>query len=161
VIDELPVPDRLEQSVGESEGEDVLCRFLAQEVVDPEDLFFVESLVYRLVELPCAGQIDAERLLHDDPGVRRQVCLVQRVHHGHHRLRRHAQVVQQASLAAECLDLLGHRARQGLRALLLGNKGQVGDELLEELFGIGVVGEFLAGLVRHFFAERLAVQLVE
>jgi hypothetical protein len=32
------VPDRLEQAVGEPEGQDVVNRFLAQEVVDPEDL---------------------------------------------------------------------------------------------------------------------------
>src|ERR1700722_17275077 len=87
--------------------------------------------------------------------------LVQRVHHGHPRLRRPAQVVQQASVAAECLNLLGHRARQSLRALLLGNKGQIGDELLEEIIGIGVGGDLLARLVRHFFAERLAFQFVE
>jgi hypothetical protein len=51
VVDEVAVPDRLEQAVGEAESQDVLRGFLAQEVVDPEDLFFVESLVYRPVEL--------------------------------------------------------------------------------------------------------------
>ncbi len=38
VIDEVAVPDRLEQAVGEAEGEDVLRRFLAEEMVDPENL---------------------------------------------------------------------------------------------------------------------------
>jgi len=39
VVDVVAVPDRLEQPVGEPEGQDVLGRLLAQEVVDPEDLF--------------------------------------------------------------------------------------------------------------------------
>jgi hypothetical protein len=34
VIDEVAVPDRLEQAVGEAEGENVLRRLLAEEVVD-------------------------------------------------------------------------------------------------------------------------------
>jgi len=38
MIDEVAVPDRLEQPVGEAECEDVLRRLLAQEVVDAEDL---------------------------------------------------------------------------------------------------------------------------
>ena len=94
VIDELAVPDRLEQAVGEPEGENVLRGFFAEKVVDPKDLFLVESLMDGLVEFPRAVQVDAERLLHDDPRVLRQVRLVQGVHHGHHRFRRNAQVVQ-------------------------------------------------------------------
>ena len=43
VVDVLPVPDRLEQAVGESERQDVLRRLLAQEVVDPEDLVLGED----------------------------------------------------------------------------------------------------------------------
>ncbi len=38
VVDEVAVPDRLEQPVGEAERQDVLRRLLAQEVVDAEDL---------------------------------------------------------------------------------------------------------------------------
>jgi hypothetical protein len=45
VVDEVAVPDRLEQAVGEAEGEDVLRRLLAQEVVDAEDLLLGEDLV--------------------------------------------------------------------------------------------------------------------
>jgi hypothetical protein len=36
VVDPLPVPQRLEQGVGEPQHEQVLDRLLAQEVVDPE-----------------------------------------------------------------------------------------------------------------------------
>ena len=50
VIDEVAVPDRLEQSVGETEGQDVECRLFAQEVVDAKDLLLVEDLVQVRVE---------------------------------------------------------------------------------------------------------------
>jgi hypothetical protein len=43
VVDEVAVPDRLEQAVGEAEGEDVLRRLLAEEVVDAEDLVFANT----------------------------------------------------------------------------------------------------------------------
>ena len=45
VIDEIPIPDRLEQAIGEAKREDVLRRLLAEEVVDAEDLLFDEHLV--------------------------------------------------------------------------------------------------------------------
>ena len=38
VLDVFPVPDRLEEAVGETEGQDVVDRLLPQEVVDAEDL---------------------------------------------------------------------------------------------------------------------------
>ena len=38
VVDVLAVPDGFEEPVGEPEGQDVLGRLLAQEVVDAEDL---------------------------------------------------------------------------------------------------------------------------
>jgi hypothetical protein len=38
VIDAVPVPDRLEQPVGETQRHDVLDGFLAQEMVDAIDL---------------------------------------------------------------------------------------------------------------------------
>ena len=45
VIDEVAVPDGLEQPVGEAERKNILRRLLAEEVVDAEDLLFVEDLV--------------------------------------------------------------------------------------------------------------------
>ena len=47
VVDVLAVPDGLEEAVGEPEGQDVLGRLLAQEVVDTEDLVVVEDLLQR------------------------------------------------------------------------------------------------------------------
>ena len=109
VVDVVAVPDRLEQPVGEPEGEDVLRRFLAQEVVDPEDLLLVEDLVQLLVQLLRRGQVGAERLLHDDPGPRDEVGVVEHVHDGQGGLGRDAEVVQPARLLVAELPLgLGH-----------------------------------------------------
>ncbi len=44
--------------------------------------------------------------------------------------------------------------------MLLGDKRQIADKLLEEFIGDSVMGELLAGLVRDF-AEGLGVELVE
>ena len=47
VGDVIAVPDRLEHAVGEPQGEDVLRRLLAQEVVDAVDRILIEHLVER------------------------------------------------------------------------------------------------------------------
>ena len=46
VVDVLAIPHRLEEAVGEPQGQHVERRFLAQEVVDPEDLVLGEHLVH-------------------------------------------------------------------------------------------------------------------
>ena len=45
VIDEVAVPDGLEEAVGETEGEDVLRGLLAEEMIDAEDLLLREHFV--------------------------------------------------------------------------------------------------------------------
>ena len=45
MVDEIAVPDRLEQAVGEAEREDVLRRLLAEEMVDAENLVLGEHLM--------------------------------------------------------------------------------------------------------------------
>ena len=67
VVDVLTVPDRFEQSVREAEGEDVLGCFLAEEVIDAEDLLLGERLMDVGVQRLGAGEVGAERLFHDDP----------------------------------------------------------------------------------------------
>jgi hypothetical protein len=69
VADVVAVPDRFEQPVREPEREDVVDRFLAEEVVDAEDLRLIEHRVHRLVQRARRGQVGAERLLDDHPGV--------------------------------------------------------------------------------------------
>ena len=66
VIDEVAIPDRLEQAVGEPERENVLRRLLAEEVVDAKDLLLGEHLVQLRVQRHRTREIGAERLLHDD-----------------------------------------------------------------------------------------------
>jgi hypothetical protein len=63
----VPVPYGLEEPVREPEGEDVVDRFLAEEVVDAEDPRLVEHLVHGRVELLRRFQVGAERLLDDHP----------------------------------------------------------------------------------------------
>ncbi len=65
VIDEVPVPDRLEDAVAEAEHQDVLHRLLAQIVVDAEDLILRQNRVHLVVQLARRLQIVAERLLDD------------------------------------------------------------------------------------------------
>ena len=55
-------------------------RLFAQEVVDAEDLLFVEDLVHRTVELDGAGEVRAERLFHHDARIRHQARLAQGPH---------------------------------------------------------------------------------
>ena len=50
VVDEIAVPDRLKETIGEAEGEDVLRRLLAEEMVDAEDLILGEDRVQLAVQ---------------------------------------------------------------------------------------------------------------
>ena len=68
VVDVLPVPDGLEQPVGEPEGQDVLGRLLPEEVVDAEHLVLVEDLLHGGVQPLGAAEVGTEGLLHDDAG---------------------------------------------------------------------------------------------
>src|SRR5206468_3269493 len=63
----VPVPQRLEDAVGEAEHEDVLHRFLAEVVVDPVDLFLMEGARELPAQRTGARVVAPERLLHDDP----------------------------------------------------------------------------------------------
>ena len=67
MVDELAVPDRLEDAVGEPEHQHVLDGLLAEVVVDAEDLLLVEEAADLLVQLAGRGEVVAERLLDDEP----------------------------------------------------------------------------------------------
>src|SRR5207245_3619458 len=66
VVDEVPVPERLEQRVGEAKHENVLDGFLAEVVVDAVDLALVELGVDEAVQFPSRGQVVAEGLFDDE-----------------------------------------------------------------------------------------------
>jgi len=69
MVNVAPVPDWLENAVGQAEDKDVLHRFFTKVVVDSENLFFNEERRQLLVELAGAGGVLAERLLQHDPFV--------------------------------------------------------------------------------------------
>jgi hypothetical protein len=66
VFNELSIPERLEQRIGEAEEQDVLDGFLAEVVIDAEDLRLRQVFVQRRVELARRLQIAPERLFDDD-----------------------------------------------------------------------------------------------
>src|SRR4029450_13693341 len=73
VVDELPVPDRLEDALCKAQCENVLNGLLAEVVVDAEDLALVEVLLDDLLQFERAREIVAEWLLDDQtcPALRR------------------------------------------------------------------------------------------
>jgi hypothetical protein len=64
--DVVPVPDRFEERVGETEVQEVHAFLFAEEVIDAEDRRFRERGAHDAVEFACRGEIAAERLLDDD-----------------------------------------------------------------------------------------------
>ncbi len=76
VVDPLPVPDRLEDRVGEAQHQHVLHRLLAEVVIDAVDLMLGEQAEHELVERQRALEAAAERLLDDDarPRAIRRSC---------------------------------------------------------------------------------------
>ncbi len=65
MIDAVAIPDRLEQSVGETQRHDVLHRFLSQEMIDAVDLVFLEIFEQAGIERLGGILVMAEWLFHD------------------------------------------------------------------------------------------------
>jgi hypothetical protein len=65
-VDEVAVPQRLEDRVGESLHQQVLHGFLAEVVIDAIHLMFFENVPNRGVERTSRCQIFAKRFLDDD-----------------------------------------------------------------------------------------------
>jgi hypothetical protein len=103
--DAVARPQRLEDGVGEAEEQDVHRRLLAQEMVDPQDLPFLEALAQFGVEGPGRRQVVAEGFLHHHPGVGGQAGAGQTFHH-HPEQRRGDLEVEHRALPP--LDGLGH-----------------------------------------------------
>ena len=152
MVDEIAVPDRLEQAVGEAEGEDVLRRLLAEKMVDAENLVLAEDLVQVRVELLGAFEVDAKGLFHDHPRACDEVRLGKQPHRRKRRARRHAEIMQAPGFRAERLFRALYRARQRRRALRQRN-------IVQEL------GEFcpirLHRLARRVRLQRAFDQLAE
>ena len=67
MVDVAAVPERLVNRVGEPEVHQVLDGFLAEVMVDAEDVFFGEGALQVAVELLGAFRSLAERLFDDQP----------------------------------------------------------------------------------------------
>ncbi len=67
VIDVAPVPDGLEDSVGESKRQDVLDRFLAQIMIDAIDLLFFRNFQQLHIQVPGRLQVMTKGFLDDHP----------------------------------------------------------------------------------------------
>ena len=67
VVDMVAIPQRLKDAVGESQHQDVLDRFLAEEVIDPIDLIFGQHLEDLGIESLGRCKIVPKRLLDDHP----------------------------------------------------------------------------------------------
>jgi hypothetical protein len=76
VVDVAAVPDRLEDSVGEAEDQQVPDGLLAEVVIDPVDLRLPEDLADLAVQADRRVEVVAERLLDDDPAPAALVPLV-------------------------------------------------------------------------------------
>jgi hypothetical protein len=160
VIDVDTVPDRLEQPVGEAEGEDVQGRLLAEEVVDPEDLLLGEGLVQGGIELLRAGEVGPEWLLHDDPGPVDEARIAEQPHHRQGGGRWDAQVVEPAALAAHGPLGLGNRPCQAVGPGGLADEAEPAFERRPLVVGDLVARDLLARPVGEV-AEPLVVEIVE
>ena len=114
-LDVVAVPERLEDGVGEPEEQDVHRRFLAEEMVDPVDLPFLEVPVQLGVQRPGRGQVVAEGLLHRDPGPLGETGPGQALHHAAEQRRRDLEIEDGA---VPPLDGVGD-AVIGLRVLVV------------------------------------------
>jgi hypothetical protein len=155
VGDVSAVPDRLVDAVAEAQGEQVLDRLLAQEVVDAEDLRLVEDSVDGLVECPRRGQVGAEGLLEDHARALSQARASQRLDDPGRRHGRNRQVVQAARGSAELALGEVHGRGQGGRLLVGVGVGQLAGEGVPLAVGRGAeLVERLAGEA----AEAVTVQ---
>ena len=145
-----PVQQRLDHRVGEPDEQHVLHRVEGQPVVDPEDRLLREVLVHGVVELPRAGQVDAERLLHHHPRVLRAPGRSYSLRDPPEQLGRHLHVVQDPLARA---DLIRHGLVGGVVAEIPVHVAQQPEHLLrrravrvhvvEFQRGGGVVAELL------------------
>ena len=119
-----------------------------------------KTSVQRVVERHGAGQVGAERLLHDDPRPFDELGVGQQLDHGLVGRRRDAQVVQPAGVAADLGLLFGHVVGEGRRARpWSGTKVRRRSKLAHcssEILSGGVAVAGVAGQVAEVLVAELA-----
>ncbi len=139
----VAVPRRFDQSVGEPQRQDVLHRFLSQEVVDPVHLILADDVLQCGVEFAGGFEVGAERLLHDDAGVLGQPFAAEHADHRLRGLRRNREVDQRAGVLTEAFVRLLDRGREILAVVGIGDlKAHAPQQVVEHLL-VDVVDEFL------------------
>ncbi len=110
-VDEVAVPDRLEERVREPKEQQVLHGLLAEVVVDPEHVGLGERSVQGLVELARRLQIAPERFLDDHARAVRTARLAKIIGDGREQARRQRQIMQRVRGTVERLAQRGERRR--------------------------------------------------
>ena len=138
VVDHEAVPDRLEDAVAEAQDEHVLDGLLAQVMVDPVDLAFVEVLREELVQLPRAGSVASERLFDDQASPAAGRAVLADLHdRGLDDAGRNGEVVdavaERAPLLVELVQHLDDRLLAALRREVRGHVAHAGLERLPDV----------------------------
>ena len=102
-LDEIAVPDRLEKGIGEAEVQQVLHRFLAEIVIDPEDLVLVKHQMQHAIEPARRGEIASERLLEHQTGAVGGAGLLKALYHRLEHAGRDREVVERVPAAVQCI----------------------------------------------------------
>src|SRR3954451_23259335 len=149
VVDELAIPDRLEDPVREAEREHVLHGLLAEVVVDPEDLLLAEVLEQGRGQLLRRLEVVAERLLDHEARPAAIVSpLAERLDDRGESGRRHGEV--EDAVAPELL-LLVKLAERVVELVLAAGVGEVGRNVVQ----------LRRELVPGVLAERVARVLLD
>ena len=85
VVDKVAVPDRFPDGVGKTEVQEVLDRFLAEVVVDAEEIGFVEAGLKVIDQLAGGSQVVSKRFFHHYAGRQAgadEPCFGQLLDHG-------------------------------------------------------------------------------
>jgi hypothetical protein len=115
----------------QAQGEDVLCRLLAEEVVDPVNRVLGQDVVQSHVELPGTLGVVSERLLDHQRAALRDPGLAEHLDHVAHGSGRDRQVHETITVGAD--RLLGAPGRLGQILAVVGagdDKAELDRELL-------------------------------
>jgi hypothetical protein len=161
VVDEIAVPDRLEDGVREAEHQHVLDGFFAEVMVDAVDLVLVQNTMQGLVQTLRRGEVLAEWFLDYDPAptlfLADQIGVSKLVGNIREETRRDGKVVKAIGSAAfDFSKSIGH-TRVGFRIAQL--PFDVKDKL-QERFRIRSSWGFARGLIEAFAHELVQILIV-